>query len=267
MRFPDTTLLRCRIIGGENTIIDRWWCRRETDPFWRIYRNRDAGAAIIHERGRLDMEAGGFYVVPAWTMFQGRCRGPVRHDYLHVQIGGLPGGWLRRSAQGPLRLAGDSWWAPLFDRLGAERHPAELLRLHALLHLAVSQALATAPPPDVEDRSAIVIAPALAAIATRLASPPSIAALAGLCQVSPDHLARCFADACGSTPARWIQQQRIAAAAEELADGATIEHAATRLGFADRAHFTRVFRRVTGSTPGAYRARLHHGSQPAGRRH
>jgi AraC-like DNA-binding protein len=249
-------LLRCRMLGGGNTVIDRWWCKRESDPFWRIYRNRDPGAAILSDQGRIELEAGAVYLVPAWTMFRGRCPGPIRHDYLHIQVSGLPPAWLRRAACTPRRLEADAWWGPLLDCIGGEEHPARQMRLQAMLHLAVGQAIADTPMPDGSDRAAEVIAPALRQIDAHLAAPPSVASLATACDVSPDHLARCFAAACGTTPARWIQQQRIAAAAERLADGATIEAAALATGFANRAHFSRVFRRVTGTTPGMSRRSL-----------
>lgn len=257
-------LLRCRMLGGGNTVIDRWWCRRECDPFWRLYRNRDPGAAILSDAGRMELEAGAVYLVPAWTVFRGRCAGPIRHDYMHIQVSGLPPGWLRRAACTPCRLESDAWWAPLLDRINDDHHPATLLRRQAMIHLAISQALIAATPPDGGDRAAEAIAPALRLIDAHLTAPPSVAALADACGISSDHLTRCFTAACGTTPARWIQQQRIAAAAERLADGATIEAAARATGFANRAHFSRVFRRVTGTTPGMSRRSLRgSGPQPS----
>lgn len=249
-------LLRCRLLGRSNTVIDRWWCKRECDPFWRLYRNRDPGAVILSDAGRLELEPGQVYLVPAWTVFRGRCLGPVRHDFLHFQVSGVPPAWLRRAACVPRRLEADAWWGPLLDCLSGVRHPATQMRLQAMLHLAVGQAVADAAPPGGGDRAAAVIAPALRLIDDHLATPPTVATLAAACGVSADHLARCFAATCGTTPARWIQQQRIAAAAERIIGGATIEAAALATGFANRAHFSRVFRRVTGTTPGATRRSL-----------
>ena len=256
MRFQDTSLLRCRILGGENTVIDRWWCQREADLFWRIYRNRDPGGEIIHDQGRLILEPDCFYVIPARIMFKGRCQGLVRHDYLHFQISGLPSVWLKGAATAIIRLDPEDWWHPLFDRLGQTWYAADLLRLQALLHLAVGQVLAETDLPAAHAQSAALIAPALRLISEQLASPPSVARLASLCGISPDHLARCFMHVYSSTPARWIQQQRIAQAADRLAEGGDIDAVATRLGFANRTHFSRVFRRVTGTTPAAYRKRI-----------
>lgn len=258
MRFQDTSLLRCRILGGENTVIDRGWCRREADPFWRIYRNRDPGAEIIHDRGRLMLDPGCFYVIPARTLFKGRCDGPVRHDYLHFEMSGLPSVWLKGAATATIQLEPEAWWHPLFDRLGQTWYSADLLRLQAMLHLAVGQVLEKTDLPAAYDQTAELIAPALRMIAEHLSTPPSIASLASLCGISPDHLSRCFMHVYGSTPARWIQQQRIAQAADQLAEGADIDVVVRRLGFAHRAHFSRVFRRVTGTTPAAYRRRIQH---------
>lgn len=75
--------------------------------------------------------------------------------------------------------------------------------------------------------------------------------------VSADHLAREFRKHFGCTVAEYVRQLRLDFACAELANGrhtlATIAQAA---GFTDQSHFTRVFRRALGVTPGMYRAQL-----------
>jgi len=82
----------------------------------------------------------------------------------------------------------------------------------------------------------------------------NLATLAGMPQA---RFARMFRDAAGIAPRDYIQRRRIYHGARMLIeDMDTVTDIAFRLGFADTAHFCRVFKRVQGLTPNEYR-RLH----------
>ncbi|MBE8471851.1 helix-turn-helix domain-containing protein [Streptomyces justiciae] len=82
--------------------------------------------------------------------------------------------------------------------------------------------------------------------------------VAAAIRVSPRHLSRVFAPS-GVSPARYILEQRLARAHEQLGDPGsrhmTVAEIAHRWGFAGQAHFTRVYRGRYGRTPGAARPR------------
>lgn len=85
-------------------------------------------------------------------------------------------------------------------------------------------------------------------------APLRLAALAGEAGVHPGHLHRMFRRHYRSTPAQYVAQLRIAWAQQALlCPNAAIGRVALEAGFSDQAHFTRRFRRVTGTTPGEYR--------------
>jgi AraC-like DNA-binding protein len=246
---PD--LPRIRLLGTSITVINPGWCRREHDPFWRIYRNLDDGAEIRHEGGLLPLRPGRFYVIPACTVFRGSCHGRVRHTFAHFTVAGLPATWLRQAARTPSEVTLPD---PALPDLHADRSPAALLAMHALLCRAVAATIAPAEPPRTTPHALSAIAPAMRLAEERPGRPPAVAEMAAAAGVTPDHLARLFAAAIGQTPARWLQERRIALAAERLsAPGASIETIADELGFADRCHFAHVFRRVTGLTPARWR--------------
>jgi AraC-like DNA-binding protein len=67
-------------------------------------------------------------------------------------------------------------------------------------------------------------------------------------------LLRGFRRALGCTPHVYSTTQRIAAAKGALVRGESIADVAVRFGFCDQSHFTRVFRRWTGSSPGRFAA-------------
>lgn len=67
-------------------------------------------------------------------------------------------------------------------------------------------------------------------------------------------LIRAFTREKGITPYRYMLTLRIIEARGLLASGKSPAEVAAELGFADQAHFGRVFKDVTGIAPGAYRA-------------
>jgi AraC family transcriptional regulator len=82
----------------------------------------------------------------------------------------------------------------------------------------------------------------------------TLAALAADAGVHPGHLQRVFRRHYGCTPAQYAAQLRIGWAQHALLrPDAAIASVALDAGFSDQAHFTRRFRRLTGTTPGKYR--------------
>jgi len=70
-------------------------------------------------------------------------------------------------------------------------------------------------------------------------------------------LLRRFASATGMSPIEYCRAVRIARARELLEGGDTSQkQIAQSLGYKDVASFARVFRKVVGSSPGAYRKRF-----------
>lgn len=84
-----------------------------------------------------------------------------------------------------------------------------------------------------------------------------LADLAREAGVTPVRLLREFRQAFGCTPYAYSTARRLAAAKQALALGDTIADVAVRHGFCDQSHFTRVLRRWTGITPGAFAEATH----------
>ena len=84
-----------------------------------------------------------------------------------------------------------------------------------------------------------------------------LADVARVAGVHPMHLARLFRRRFGCSMGEFVRRRRIAWACAELAHGdETITAIAHRAGFADHAHFTRTFVRITGFTPRWYRTQI-----------
>jgi AraC family transcriptional regulator len=82
----------------------------------------------------------------------------------------------------------------------------------------------------------------------------SLNALAGEAAMSPYHFLRTFRQVTGVTPHQYVLRTRLHRAATRLRESSDpISTIAVRAGFKDLATFNRRFRRLIGTTPGAYR--------------
>ena len=82
--------------------------------------------------------------------------------------------------------------------------------------------------------------------------PVSLSELSRAAGLSPFHLHRSFSRSVGLPPHAFQLQLRVDRAKSLLAGGLDIAAVALRTGFADQSHFTRVFRRSVGVTPGRF---------------
>lgn len=98
----------------------------------------------------------------------------------------------------------------------------------------------------------------LRAVFDRLQRSPaadvSLHELAQLSEMSRYQLIRTFRAITGMTPHAWQLNLCINLAKEQLLNGTSLADVAYGLGFADQAHFQRVFKAYTGITPGRFRA-------------
>lgn len=84
-------------------------------------------------------------------------------------------------------------------------------------------------------------------------SPRELAAIAGF---SVSHFSRAFKESVGVPPHRYISWRRVEAAANLIRDTARpLAEISLAVGFSDQSHFTRMFLRLIGETPGAFRRR------------
>jgi AraC family transcriptional regulator len=83
-------------------------------------------------------------------------------------------------------------------------------------------------------------------------------ALCKLVGVHPMHPATAFRRYYGCTVGEYTRRRRIEFASQRIVTSdATLVELAMAAGSSDQAHFSRVFRRVTGMNPSAYRSNSH----------
>lgn len=82
----------------------------------------------------------------------------------------------------------------------------------------------------------------------------ALATIARECGLSVSHFSRAFRQSTGMPPHAWLLQRRIDTAKTLLADRKLVlAEVALQCGFADQSHFTRVFSRNVGVSPGLWR--------------
>lgn len=90
----------------------------------------------------------------------------------------------------------------------------------------------------------------------RLADRITDRELATVAGLSDSHFSRAFKESVGMAPHRYVSWRRIEVAARMIADTQRpLSEISLAVGFSDQSHFTRMFRRLTGETPGAFRRR------------
>ena len=129
-----------------------------------------------------------------------------------------------------------------------------LRRLHhlcsALLHEAFADPEIDSHPPKLP----VKLHALLKQIETSLSTPPSVTELALFADMSRGGFIRWFKLHMEVTPAHYVLSRRIDHACRFLKfSSATIEEISEKLGFANRAHFSRVFQRKMGAGPALFR--------------
>jgi AraC family transcriptional regulator len=94
-------------------------------------------------------------------------------------------------------------------------------------------------------------------LSSNLAGKVRLQALARECGLSVSHFSRAFRHSTGAAPHQWLLEHRVDVAKPLLRDRQmSLSDVAAVCGFADQSHFTRIFTRVVGTSPGAWRRSL-----------
>jgi len=128
-----------------------------------------------------------------------------------------------------------------------------------LLELLVTVSRRAEDPAKVTDLSRAHIGRALSFMERHYAEDIGLSQMAAAAHMSPRSFQRHFKAAVGLSPLRYLQRHRIANCCRLLGEtNAPIQAIATDCGIPEPAYFCRLFRRMTGVTPGAFRRHRAH---------
>ncbi|TDI40113.1 MAG: AraC family transcriptional regulator [Acidobacteria bacterium] len=111
--------------------------------------------------------------------------------------------------------------------------------------------------PDMDSRRPRWLEQVVERLHDELAKPLTVAALARDLDVSPIRLSRTFRKHYRQSVGEYLHRLRVEQAAKKLVGpDAGLADVALACGFSDQSHFNRVFRRLTGWTPGQFQKTL-----------
>lgn len=244
-----------------------WRFPTRYSSFWRFYCNDTDGAWIEHAGQRYDLERGRLYFIPAKVPFSTNLLQSVGHLYVHFDMLGLPYQMQQENFTSPICLPARPTLEEAVCSLRTELEQQKLdlflqLRIKAILYEALLLYLQNLTDEQIQryllqSETIEPILPALQYIEAHLEDTLSNAILAQLCHMTPDYFIRCFRLSMGRTPIRYIQEQRVKQAEQQLLmTNQSIEQIAAASGFGSRYYFTRIFTRHIGVSPAAYRKGL-----------
>lgn len=249
--------LGLEVLTCASVALGRWGNRTESfrAPFWRLYRNHQRGATVRFADQAIALAPDRIYLIPPETDFSPDLRAPVRHFYVHFIARApfdraAPGIYEQPAQPGQLRQI-----AALEALLAEPSTPPALARLTLLTLALVYDALAAFPADALTFRAADDrIERAKDAIRKNLRTPLPNAELAGIAHLTPNAFIRKFRAIVGESPQQYARRARVEQACMLLHTTAhSIEQIAEATGFCDRYHFTRMFTRLRGVSPAAFR--------------
>jgi AraC family transcriptional regulator len=208
------------------------------------------------------MAAGTVHVSRPSQRLEAEFRAPCDFVHLYVADGcaGRLGSLAARDRRaGPCDLSGvvlrDPLAAQLAMTLTDGRHARDPLYLESIARTLLLRLAALSVP-----RTGVCALPRWRLkkvqdhVQAHLASPISLADLAGVAGLSRSYFAAQFRAATGCRPHEYVLEQRVEQAQAMLAESGTpIIEVALAVGFQTQAHFSTVFKRLTGTTPARWR--------------
>jgi AraC-like DNA-binding protein len=257
-----------RLLDYENKTLDHvWGSRWHCDAFWRMYVNDKAGGYLELEDDRYSITPNQAHFVPAWVRI--RCGNPkiLRHFFVHFEMVGISSSILRRAFPRPICSGRSLRYDQIVrssqcDDVGKLRKDLPgYCHIKSILYREFHRVFTTLPPEQARwiERFAARshdFAPVMEYIEEHLDEPLGNERLAEIGCMSKSHFIRRFHNEVGQSPAEYVRERRIAAAAIQLIfTDDSIERISERQGFPNRFYFSRVFTSLIGVPPATYRRR------------
>lgn len=228
------------------------------------------GGQLMLEHGHpIDVQPGTFVVIPAgvphrllsakeveiWGVgFCATCLGldeslPLMMPFRRVRTGALP--------MVPITEARQERVLQLYQELQEESQqtaPESLDLMRSLLLLLLGEVQREMPGMRIPSSSGGLVSDALTFIQQHCFEPISLRDVAAAVHRTPAHVAATVKQATGYSVGQWISAGRVAEAAARLAHtDDPLSQIANHIGWQDKTHFIRQFRRAYGITPAAWR--------------
>jgi AraC-like DNA-binding protein len=258
--------LHVRLFSAGYIQLGRWWMHTDhIRSMWRLCRADSEGASLRYDSKSYAIPAGRFALVPPGLKFKAHLERPVKELFVHYEVIGWPAAAVRDLFPEPITLHRDDFRDQLAEELRAELEASDYLapalscRVKALVHLVMASLERVLS----EEKVALLrhmaegqldLLEVLRFIDRHIEESLDNGRLAEIAHTSESCFIRRFREAMGQTPARYVQDRRVARASELLVcTDQSIDEVAQRCGFANRYYFSRVFSERVGRPPVRYR--------------
>lgn len=262
--------------------LDLWDCHDMVFPFWRIYWNKNNGGELKFQDDTYIMNPDSLYIISPFTSFSTRFSKNHKHTSgIHVHGNNLSDrhnesyfeekSLIHFFTHFNLGTPFDNVVPGIFkieltehlkerllyltDRLKTENQDFKLtfnLKLQSFIKEAISNIGPELWKTITIDNRVLNIHRFIEA---NIEKKLSNSDLAHIVNMAPNSFARLFKEEMNITLHNFIQNRKIAKACELFEhSNETIERVSDLLGFADRYHFSRVFKSVTGLSPAIYKS-------------
>lgn len=225
-------------------------------PFWRIYYNLDEGHRIYINDETHELIPGRLFIIPEQIFLHCSGENAVRHFWMAFS---LPSRWVDLLQPLPIQLDPIAEERELIAAISSQIETyQEVLdkeaiyhRSMALLHLLFARIEILWKPPFPESFSRL-----LDYIDEHAHEPVPNSRLAQQAGMSVATMCRVFQRCLHTTPASYVNRVRISKSVHLLEQTEMgMDEIADRVGFPNRAYFSRVFKKVTTLSPAEFRKR------------
>ena len=226
-----------------------WNYKLASIPTWRFYWNMSGGACIYCRGEKIELTPDIAVLIPPQTPFSTASSRPFVHFFIHFS---LPENISSRRIIHKLDVRS------VISGAIAENLPRySALQLQLAASAVVNTALLALPEKlwlqEKSENNVSVFNQAVNFIENNPGKYYTCDELAKLCGTSINTLQRQFLKATGLSVKKWILNKKMETAVQlMLHDCETIKEVADKLGFADRYHFSKVFKQYFGIAPGHF---------------
>lgn len=228
-----------------------WNGMRLTGHHWRLYVHDAPGAGVMVNGEKLELSPGFAWLLPPHGDLPAWCENPALNQlYLHFEVARLTGSRRAPASAVPLDPVLAALARELKEQLDSQA-PALILTATALAAAALARLPGDAWDELGPDRE---IEELCESLRHTLAQELTVTDLARRFGMPVNAFIRRFQAGTGSTPYQYLTNLRYTRAARLLEEGElSIDDICEAVGVKDRFHFSRMFKRLHGLSPAAYR--------------